>query len=259
EAEALFTEASSTVAEAGLRSAEALQGLGEVAVSRQDLRAARTLLEEALDVARARQNGRQTASVLGSLGRLARAQEDAQRAVALLSESLELYRRGGYAPGIAQALEDLGGLALDLSVPERAARLLGAAQALRDAQGYARPPVLEPVHQADVAAARDSLGTEACERAWRAGTALPAAEAVTYALKGWGPRVRGATGWSGLSRAERDVVSLVAEGLTNVEIGQRLFISPRTVETHLTHIFAKLDLNSRRELAREAVRRRDLE
>ncbi|MFN2568863.1 MAG: response regulator transcription factor [Candidatus Dormibacteria bacterium] len=48
----------------------------------------------------------------------------------------------------------------------------------------------------------------------------------------------------------------VASGLTNVEIGKRMFLSPRTVETHLTHVFAKLGINTRRELRREVERRR---
>jgi DNA-binding CsgD family transcriptional regulator len=51
------------------------------------------------------------------------------------------------------------------------------------------------------------------------------------------------------------VVRLVKEGLTNAEIGERLFISPRTVGHHISHIFAKLGITSRRELAREASKR----
>lgn len=69
------------------------------------------------------------------------------------------------------------------------------------------------------------------------------------------PRRRPSSGWEGLTPAELKVVQLVAEGLTNGEIAKRLFISRYTVETHLKHVFAKLGLSSRVEVAAEAARR----
>ena len=60
-------------------------------------------------------------------------------------------------------------------------------------------------------------------------------------------------GWAALTPAER-LVRLVSEGLPNTDIVTRLFISPRTVETHLTHVYTKLDLSSRVQLAQEAAR-----
>ena len=57
-----------------------------------------------------------------------------------------------------------------------------------------------------------------------------------------------------MTPAEQDVVRLVSEGLPNKDIATRLFISPRTVETHLTHVYAKLGLSSRVQLAQEAAR-----
>jgi DNA-binding CsgD family transcriptional regulator/DNA-binding Lrp family transcriptional regulator len=70
-----------------------------------------------------------------------------------------------------------------------------------------------------------------------------------------GARKRPSTGWDSLTPSELEVVRLAAEGLTNPQIGQRLFISRRTVQTHLAHAFRKLDLSSRVELAAEAARR----
>ncbi|MDQ3380225.1 MAG: AAA family ATPase [Actinomycetota bacterium] len=69
-----------------------------------------------------------------------------------------------------------------------------------------------------------------------------------------GPRGRPLTGWGSLTAAEQRVARLVPEGLTNTEIGARLFISGRTVSTHLAHIFRKLEISSRSELAAIATR-----
>jgi DNA-binding CsgD family transcriptional regulator len=64
-----------------------------------------------------------------------------------------------------------------------------------------------------------------------------------------GARRRPSTGWASLTPTELEVVRLVTQGLTNVEIGRRLFISRRTVETHLSHVFGKLSVSSRVQLA----------
>jgi DNA-binding CsgD family transcriptional regulator len=57
-----------------------------------------------------------------------------------------------------------------------------------------------------------------------------------------------------LPPAERDVVRLVSEGLGNSDIAKRLFVSPRTVQSHLTHVYSKLGVTSRVQLAQEAAR-----
>ena len=65
---------------------------------------------------------------------------------------------------------------------------------------------------------------------------------------------RPATGWEALTSAERRVTELVAGGLANREVAERLFLSRYTVETHLKHVFAKLGVSSRAELAALAPR-----
>jgi DNA-binding CsgD family transcriptional regulator len=65
---------------------------------------------------------------------------------------------------------------------------------------------------------------------------------------------RAQSGWQSLTPSERAVVDLVAEGLSNPQIGQRLYVSRRTVQAHLAHVFAKLHLTSRAQLAAEAAR-----
>ncbi|HET9256128.1 MAG TPA: LuxR C-terminal-related transcriptional regulator, partial [Pseudonocardiaceae bacterium] len=66
---------------------------------------------------------------------------------------------------------------------------------------------------------------------------------------------RKTVGWASLTASELDVARLAAQGLTNRQIGDRLFISRRTAETHLAHVFAKLEINSRAQLAAEVARR----
>lgn len=68
-------------------------------------------------------------------------------------------------------------------------------------------------------------------------------------------RGRPSSGWESLTDAELDVVRLVAEGMTNQEIAGRLYVSPRTVQTHIAHVFLKLGVTHRAELAAEAARR----
>lgn len=69
------------------------------------------------------------------------------------------------------------------------------------------------------------------------------------------PHRTAVSGWQSLTPAELRVVDLVVEGLTNPQIGRRLFVSRRTVQTHLAHVFQKLQVASRSELAALAARR----
>jgi DNA-binding CsgD family transcriptional regulator len=84
---------------------------------------------------------------------------------------------------------------------------------------------------------------------------------VTETLRALGVRRRRAgrsstdlTGWDALTAAERRIAALVAEGLTNPQIASRQFISRHTVESHLKHIYLKLGITSRVELATLALR-----
>jgi DNA-binding CsgD family transcriptional regulator len=62
-------------------------------------------------------------------------------------------------------------------------------------------------------------------------------EAITYVMRGRGERNRASSGWASLTYAERDAVRPVSEGLGNKDIATQLFVSPRTVQTHLTHVW----------------------
>ena len=87
------------------------------------------------------------------------------------------------------------------------------------------------------------MGEEDFDTAWSEGAALSVDEAIAYAQRGRGERKRPASGWASLTPAERDVVRLVSEGLANNDIATRLFVSPRTVQAHLTHVYTKLGLD----------------
>ena len=79
-------------------------------------------------------------------------------------------------------------------------------------------------------------------------------ETIAYAQRGRGERKRRTIGWESLTPTEREVVRLVSEGLANKEIAARIFVSPRTVQTHPAHVYTKLGLASRAQLVQEAAR-----
>jgi DNA-binding CsgD family transcriptional regulator len=121
--------------------------------------------------------------------------------------------------------------------------------------GAVRFKIYDAGYEASVAAARDALGERDFDAAWAEGAALSTEEAIAYAQRGRGERKRATSGWASLTPTERDVVRLVSEGLGNNDIAARLFVSPRTVQSHLTHVYTKLGLTSRVRLAQEAARR----
>ena len=80
------------------------------------------------------------------------------------------------------------------------------------------------------------------------------ASSAPHAQRGRGERRRPSRGWASLTPTEVDVARLVSEGLSNKDIATQLFVSPRTVQSHLTHVYTKLALTSRVQLAQQASR-----
>ena len=175
------------------------------------------------------------------------AERDAHEALARAAE-VEAYV---FVPDILECLATLAG---EADSQREAARLFGAAGAIRQRMGAVRFKIYDAGYQTSAAVLRDALGKQGFESAWAEGGALSTEKAIAYAQRGRGERKRPTSGWASLTPTERDVVRLVSEGLANNDIATRLFVSPRTVQTHLTHVYAKLGLNSRVQLAQEAAR-----
>ncbi len=233
-----------------------LQHMGELAIEEGDTDRARCLFEKVLERARASGDKWLTARALHGLGQLARAGGDAKRAVALHVEALELQGELGDAPGIAASIEAVAGLAGTSGRYEHAVRLLGAVDALRSRGGYARPPWQLSRYEGELRVAREKLPADEFEAAFAQGAGLSIDEAMTQASKGRRRAGRPTSGWGSLTETELRVAALVAEGLTNPEVAERLFITRATVKRHLSHIFFKLGVAKRGDLAREIWARR---
>ncbi|MFG1959149.1 LuxR C-terminal-related transcriptional regulator [Nonomuraea sp. NPDC049028] len=132
--------------------------------------------------------------------------------------------------------------------PPNAVRTLAASTTARAALGYPRRVAERREYDELLARLRQTLG-EQFATAWAAGTELSLDDAVAYVRRSRGTRDRPAAGWDSLTPTELSVARLAATGLNNPQIGARLFMSRSTVKTHLSHIYAKLGVANRTELA----------
>jgi predicted ATPase/class 3 adenylate cyclase/DNA-binding CsgD family transcriptional regulator len=223
----------------------------EVALLGGDLVAARRRADDAVTMA----TGWYLSQALTTRARVAIAQSEPDQAERDAHDALASAAEVEAYLGISDILECLGTLAGDAGSHREAARLFGAAHAIRERMGAVRFKIYDRGYQASVAALRDAMDDKEFDSAWAEGAALSVQEAIAYAQRGHGQHKRSATGWASLTPAERDVVRLVSDGLANNDIATRLFISPRTVSTHLTHVYTKLGFTSCVRLAQEASRR----
>jgi DNA-binding NarL/FixJ family response regulator len=213
---------------------------------------AAALLDEGAGVAHAYDLHGVVAMALLERARLRRLGDDQQGAARSVIEAIALADRLGDVSGLVDALETLAGIRAHQGRCRTAWRLFAAASAARRNAGIVRPPVQASNYEADVAVARSGLTPEEGDALWEAGAALSLTRAVALAVKYEGRRDSARTGWDAITPTEREVLALVAQGLTNREAAARLVISSRTVETHVANVLAKLGIASRRELARVA-------
>jgi predicted ATPase/DNA-binding CsgD family transcriptional regulator len=175
------------------------------------------------------------------------------KAQPLFEESLGIERRLENRDMIVYQLDALACQAAMAGRPQRAARLLGAAESMQAQSGIRLMRHMEPL----LARAREtisaSLAPASFESETEAGRRLAMDEAIAYALEEKKPSrlppPSKRTSATPLSKREVEIAELVAQGLSNKEIATRVFLSERTIETHVSNILDKLGVNSRVEIS----------
>jgi predicted ATPase/class 3 adenylate cyclase/DNA-binding CsgD family transcriptional regulator len=181
-------------------------------------------------------------------GQAEQAERDALEALGIAASAQSLLNMGLIFGCLAIVASDAGSHL-------EAARLFGAANAIRQRMGAVRVKTAGADREGGrIKTLRDALGNNGFDAAFAEGAALSTDEAVAYAQRGHGERKRPSSGWASLTPSELGVVRLVNEGLSNKDIAARLFVSARTVQSHLTHVYTKLGLRSRIQLVQEASR-----
>jgi predicted ATPase/DNA-binding CsgD family transcriptional regulator len=221
-----------------------------------DMAEAEALACQALAVFRAHQDVRRIAVALDHVGKCASRRGDFDRAWQMHQESLAIRVRYGDPRGIAVWLEAVAGLFAARGSSARSARLLGAAGRIR-ADWSAPLHAHEAIeHDQVTARLRLDLTAESLDQLLAEGQDLTIQEAVDLATAAdeQSPLPAPATaadplaGYN-LTPREREVLHLITRRLSDREIAETLFISPRTVARHLAGLFGKLDVHSRREAA----------
>jgi predicted ATPase/DNA-binding CsgD family transcriptional regulator len=234
----------------------ALAHLGMAPLSRGDHAGATRYFVEALAISR--EIGYRLSGYISlySLASSSRALGEDERARQLYIEGLTLAAEAEDKANAAYCLEGVAGLIAERGELERAARLFGASEALLEAVGA---PIYAHVqdrtlYEEAVEALRSRLGGGSFEAAWAEGRAMPLERAVGYALEGpkapEGAEEAPQAYPAGLSAREAEILRLLARGMTNARIAEELFISPSTVNGHLTSAYRKTGSHSRAEAAR---------
>jgi non-specific serine/threonine protein kinase len=258
-AESLHTSAQQTFVEIGdvHDAAHELELLAETAHRRGDRQRSVELNSQAIERFRELRDNDGMAEALNHLAVLAEEAGRWTEAAQHGQEALQLFHALGEMWGVARCLETVASAVARLHGPESAARLLGAAEALRRGIDNPISPTIRVRRDATLASARAALGHSAFEAAWASGMSLSPSQAIAEAgrLVAAESTEQPASDPFALTRREREVATLVAQGLTNREIADTLVLSERTVEAHVTHVLTKLGVRSRAQAAVRLVER----
>lgn len=246
--------------------AQALLGLGEIARCREDDAAAREYYERALEQFRTLGNRLHAAVAVADLGYVLSRGGRQDEALSHFIESVHVFRALGHQVGVAVCFVGLAGVEAAEGHPRLAAWLLGSAEHVMRTFGTIFSAADRAARDRAWAAAAAALGEEAFAAARAEGAALSVDEVLARIVRDGTSvtgQVRAAVDHGAdarppgpaLSSRETAVLRLLAEGLSYAAIGQRLSISPRTVDAHLRSIYGKLGVGSRHEAVLQAGRK----
>ena len=240
------------------RLAATLSLSGWLALAQGNATTACSLAAESLTLFREIEDQQGTADSLLTFGLAEATQGKFAAAQALYTEWLMLTKSD--APSIALVLTQLAEVVAAQRQPAWAARLWGAAEMLRDKTSVPVSSWTSTASLRTVKAARAQIGEHAFTVAWNEGRTLSPTQALAaqdaalpLGAHVQSPHARDTASLTGMTRREREVLRLVANGLTDAQVATTLVISPRTVSTHLTSIYSKLGVKSRSAATRFAV------
>jgi len=215
--------------------------------------AARQYAEESLALFRQMGDKHRINMAASTLANVLRHAGDFRQAEALYREAIRGWRDYRQLGGIARCLECLAFIAIAEKRDTQAARWLGAAEALRDSSHTQMIPAEQTEYEREVAVLRARMDETTFTRVWADGSALTMEQAIAQVEQLLpAPQAR-LQEPNVLSPRELEVLRLLAEGLSDAQIAEKLIISRRTVNTHLTAIYGKLGVNSRSAATRHAL------
>ncbi len=217
-----------------------------------DLEAFRAFATEGVNLSREANDLYQLDAMLRSLGMVGMMSGDLRAAKSWWVEGLQVARRVDNRLSQFYGLASLGWYEANTGQARAAAQLLGAAAALGTQVGATIGGPSVAYLEAAMQSAREALGAVAFDAAFELGQRLSRDDALRLALGEAAPLDGSGSETSAsnpLAKREVEVAQLVAEGLTNKQIGVRLFISEATVASHIRHIMDKLGVNSRSQIA----------